>query len=133
MIISFAHTTPALLAGRKTVTRREWTPEYGARVQQRASKDRIFDAYDRSPRIHGKRVAVIRVTSITYEPMSRMPLSDYEGEGFAYLYEHPEYLPKKLWGMAVGREDFSPAAFARWRSRDVSMWVVRFELGRVLL
>ena len=123
-IISFAYTTPALLARRKTVTRREWAQDYA----QRFKPGEYIQAYDRSPRNRGKHVAIIRLTSVTWEPMSAMPASDYEGEGFGYLYEHPELLPKTIWGEPVSREDFTPAAFARWQSRRDSMWVVRFEL-----
>lgn len=94
MIISFAWTTGALLAGRKTVTRREsWTPGYFKRWQDawdksrnRRDKDRlkyrIHDAYDRSPRNGGRKVGSIVLTCRPYlEPLCAMPESDLEAEG----------------------------------------------------
>ncbi|MDE2104298.1 MAG: hypothetical protein KGL39_44080 [Patescibacteria group bacterium] len=135
MIISFAHTTPALIARRKTVTRREWQDDYAARIARQVP-GLLADAWNVSPRVVdrktgkpiGGKVATIKLLSVTKEPMTSMPDEDYEGEGFGYLYEHPESLPKTLWGEPVGRADFSPAAFDHWRSSPAEMWVVRFEL-----
>lgn len=124
-ILSFAHTTPPLLAGHKTVTRRAWTDGYARRF----AAGELVQAYDRSPRIHGQAVAVIRLTAApTYEPLARMPDADYEGEGFAWLFAHPEALPKTLWGKKCVREDFSWHSFGWWRAQGGSMWVVRFEI-----
>ncbi len=119
MIISFAHTTPALLAGEKTVTRREWSPEHAARFRA----GQMVDAYDRSPRNGGKRVATIRITSITREPMSAMPDGDYEAEGFAYLEAHGI-------GSAAGH-DTSRRGFEEWRQAGTDAYVVRFELVEI--
>lgn len=130
-LISFAHTTPALLAGRKTVTRRNWDHGYAGRFH----RGQDVDAWNRSPRKGGRPVAVIRlVADPTYEPLSAMMDDDYEAEGFAYLYEHPECLPRTLWGRRVGRDDFSLAAFQAIRRErgGVMMWVVRFELVRII-
>ena len=125
MIISFAHTTPALLAGRKTVTRRQWDDRYAARFRE----GDLVAAYDRSPRIGGRQVAVIRLTQAPRrEPLTEMPDADWEGEGFAYLYEHPGQLPKTLWGAPCRRESFSRESFSLHQRRADWMWTVRFEL-----
>lgn len=63
-IISFAWTTPALLAGRKTCTRRDWTYGYAANF---ALGEEVA-AYDRSPRAFGQRVATIRLTALPEQP-----------------------------------------------------------------
>ena len=108
-IISFAWTTAALLAGRKTVTRRNWDARYAAQFHP----GDVVQAYDRNPRNGGKCVAHIRLVSITKEPRSAMPDSDFEAEGFAYLREQG----KKL-----------PFDFEEWRNSGDSVYVIRFEL-----
>lgn len=123
-IISFAYTTPALLAGRKTVTRRNWKPGYAASFR---AGERIL-AYDRSPRIGGKPAAIIELTDRPkYEADSAVPDSDYEAEGFAYLNEHPELLPKP-----EDRARVTPAGFIAWKCGPYWSWVVRFKLIQVL-
>jgi hypothetical protein len=122
----------------KTVTRRDWTDSYAQRIARQVPM--LVDAWDKSPRVVdrntgkpiGRKVATIRLVSVTKEPISAMPDSDYEAEGFGYLYEHPEHLPKTLWGQKVGREDFSLGAFDHWRHSDAQMWVIRFELVEVV-
>jgi len=91
-IISFAWTTPALLADppRKTVTRRNWKPEYA----KRCKKGDLVAAYDKVPFHGGKHVATIQLTQDVYPEWSFwMPDEDYEVEGFAFFEEHPELLP----------------------------------------
>lgn len=69
MIISFAWTTQALLAGRKTVTRREWTDGHAAKFKP----GDLVDAWDKLPRCKGsKKVAVIRIISIKRSLLSLM-------------------------------------------------------------
>lgn len=120
-IISFAYTTPALLIGHKTVTRRDWTKKYARLFKKRD----VVSAYNRSPMFGGKQVAIIQLTcDPTYEPMCDMPDSDYEAEGFAYLNENRHLLPKAM------PYDVSWAGFQDWRNFPVhsSMWVVRIKL-----
>lgn len=112
MIISFAWTTEALLAGHKTVTRRQWVEKHASKFRE----GEIVQAYDRNPRNKGSMVADLRVESIIYERTSFMPDSDYRAEGFAYLYGK------------YGDERASKMAFKAWRSADVPLWVVRFTL-----
>lgn len=115
-IISFAWTSAALLAGRKTVTRRDWTVGYA----QSFSAGELVQAYDRSPRAGGKRIATIRLTKKPYvEEASKAPDEDWEGEGFAYLTERGFTLhgttPQQMWDA--------------WMQENPLLWVVRFEMG----
>ena len=121
-IISYAHTTPALLAASKTCTRRDWNAGYAATF---AKGDEV-QAWDRSPRFHGKHVADVRLTARpVLEPISAMPNSDYEAEGFAWLAVHPEAINTKRFGC------FTWADFLVWRGSGVDYWVIRFEVLRV--
>lgn len=118
-IISFAWTTPALLAGVKTVTRRQWAPRHAEAY--RAGD--LIAAYDRSPRYRGHQVAVIRLTKDVYpEPSDLVPESDWEAEGFAWMQERALYVdgvsPQILW--------------RSWKLHPKDFFVVRFELVEVL-
>lgn len=83
MIVSFSWTTPALLAGRKTRTRRQWDEKYAARFHV----GDVCQAYDKGPRNGGKRVGYIKITGMKRENVALMPEEDFEKEGFAYLEE----------------------------------------------
>ena len=117
-IISFAETTPALLAGRKTVTRRDWQPLYASRFK---ALD-LVQAWNSSPRVGGKKVGIIELTEKPYLENTRdAPADDWEAEGFAYLTEIGATIfggmtPLDLW--------------TQWtnRGQGVTLWVVRFEL-----
>lgn len=126
-IISFAYTTPALLAGAKRVTRRDWKPEHAAKF--RAGMRCL--AYDKSPRIGGKSVAIIRLLKEPlFEPMVSTPDSDFEKEGFAWLVQNRPLVWRKFAG-EVGELD-PWAWFNAWRQIGGSRWVVRFELIDIL-
>lgn len=121
-IISFAYTTPALLAGAKTVTRRGWYDDYARRFKL----GDIIHAYDRSPRHHGNHVATIRIVSCTKKPDAETSHSDYEDEGLEWLTEHPESLPK---GNRIAYLDgCSREFFEDWRRSGGSIWLVPFEV-----
>ena len=86
MIISFAWTTPALLAGVKTVTRRTWNRRYAeqfARLVEFGGSTRV-DAYDRSPRNGGRKVATIALVTVAHEQGYRLTASDREREGVTW-------------------------------------------------
>lgn len=123
--ISFAWTTPALLAGAKTCTRRDWKPRWAASFRE----GELVAAWNRDRRVHGAhQVGVIRLTQHpSYEPLAYMPDSDYVAEGFAWFMENPEELPARRGPMGV-----SWTAFEAWRQSNSSLWVVRFELVKVL-
>lgn len=114
-IISFAWTTPAIRARRKTCTRRDWNDNYAQRFQ----KGEFIAAYDRSPRYGGHQIAVIRLTDKPYkEATCKAPPQDWEAEGFAYLSSIGAKVngltPVELW--------------QRWLHSDKKLWVVRFEI-----
>lgn len=128
MLISFAWTTPALLAGRKTCTRRTWAASHAAKFKIGT----IVSAYDRLPRIGGRKVATIRITTDPIlERLASAPLSDFDAEGFRYFSEHPERAPQNpaaAWIRDITSED----AFRRYcRLNDALFWTVRFELVEV--
>lgn len=121
MIISFAWTTPALLAGAKTMTRREWHPDHASRFKPAM----LVDAWDRSPRTgKGRKVATIRLTRApwyqTTEPLSD---DDWLREGFSWLVRS---------GDAWAR-DRAQFIWDDWsRRRALHLWVVEFELVEVV-
>ena len=123
-IISFAWTTLAVLAGRKTRTRRLWDDDYAKRFH----KGDIIQAWDHSPRTRkGKKVAEIILTAEPRkEAINLMTDDDFEKEGFAFLAEQG----KTIWG-----ED-ARDAFQAWgdetEDRDGEVpqeyWILDFEL-----
>lgn len=125
-IISFAWTSPALLAGAKTVTRRDWDDDYARRF----SAGELVAAYNRSPRHRGEQIATIRIVSVTKERDSETPDSDYAAEGFAWFEQHPEQLPK---GERVRYlETVTWESFERWRCGSGSSWVCRFTVEEIV-
>lgn len=125
-IISFAWTSPALIAGRKTVTRRRWTDVFARGFRAGAQAG----AWDKLPRNHGKKVAIIQLIHAPYrERYADMPDEDYEAEGFAFFEEHPELLPTEAPWLRMNR-----LVFDRMRELggDEPIWVVRFKLLEVL-
>lgn len=116
MVISFAWTSPALVAGKKTVTRRDWKPEY-ARKFRRGDK---VQAFNKSPRNGGKAIAIIELRADPYlERTSKMTLESYEREGLSWLHAHGYNVPTDLW-------------FNAWRDLDELVYVVEFDLLEVL-
>lgn len=126
-IISFGWTAAALLAGRKAVTRRDWTSYHASQFK---AGMRVL-AYDRRPEYGGKAIAVIELTQDPRrEPDSMAPDSDYEAEGFAYYEEHPEELTPAARKQA--RVTITRKAFSDWRSQGGYSWVIRFRLVRII-
>lgn len=83
MIISFAWTTKALLAGEKTVTRRMWKRSY-MRSWEFAwyGGRRRHQAYDKLPYRGGSRLGEIELTCCPYwERLCDMPEEDLAAEG----------------------------------------------------
>lgn len=111
MIISFNWTSLALLAGEKSVTRRDWKWQHRDRIRD----GDVLDAWDFSPRVKGRPIGKIRVLSIDRQPISEMPDSDYEAEGFAYIQS-------RYGGYTTSRESFKA-----WRESPIKLFVVRFE------
>jgi len=82
-ILSFAMTTDELLAGEKTVTRRDWKNSYMENWQRWYDEGHlVHDAYDQIPIAGGEKIGEIRLTERPYwEPLREMPESDLEAEG----------------------------------------------------
>ncbi len=117
----FGWTAPALLAGMKSCSRQTWAP----RLARQFRDQLLVDAFDRDPQRRGRQLAIIRLRGDPeFQPLSAMPDSDYEAEGWRWLYQHPEAFTSTT----VRREDFSWEAFDQWRRRPYSVWVVRFEV-----
>lgn len=122
MIISFGWTTPALLAGAKTVTRRDWAPIHARRFKA----GMLVDAWNTSPRnVKGKprKIATIRLTEDAHPQWTPdVPGSDYRAEGFVWLHEHGLQVD----GVAP------PALWSRWLHEPRLLYVVRFEVVEVM-
>jgi hypothetical protein len=120
MIVSFSWTTPALLAGAKTCTRRHWSPSHARKIQD----GQLVDAWDRLPRVKGARkVATIRITAAPeLQSTAQIPDSDWEAEGFDWMTR---------WG---SRDDAQTARaiWDAWRATSQILYVVRFELERLV-
>ena len=113
-IISYAWTTPALIALRKRCTRREWDDAYALTWH----KGDYAAAYDRLPRAGGKQIGIVRLTASPYkERTGLMPDADYDNEGLKWMEEQGllilEKNPREFW--------------EEWRASDEELWVVRFD------
>lgn len=120
MIVSFAWTTPALLAGAKTMTRRDWSPSHAAHFKA----GMLVDAWDKNPRTgKGRKVATIRITRDPYQaPIGPGILGprDFNREGFAYLLGWPET------ARIVRR------VLDDWRDNPRQVYVLEFDLVEVV-
>lgn len=117
--ISFAWTTPALLEGIKTVTRRAWKESHASRFKQ----GDIITAYDKQPSFGGKPVAFIRLTQTPYrQPSDKIPSIDWVNEGFAFLQKRGKKVnkmtPRELW--------------KKWHDEPENFYVIRFEMVEIL-
>ena len=127
IILSFARTTAALVARQKTVTRREWSDPYFARMKKAldaaiASGDKglLAQAWSASPHRKGRKVGTILITSLTREETTTIPDSDWEAEGFAYMVKH---------GLNLGKEIDCHLMWETWRETPgLVTAVVRFEV-----
>lgn len=140
-IISFAWTTPALLAHpdplAKTCTRRDWATKT---VQSMHEGDSCW-AYDRNPRIGGKPVAIIRLTESPYvESTADAPDTDYEAEGFMWFDKPAHHQWRALVMGKIAKEMRLPTDFNNmyglwheWRRSDAMLTVVRFEVREVIV
>lgn len=127
-IIVFSWTTPALLALRKRCTRRDWADSYARRFY---AHQRV-QAYDKSARQRGQAVAIIQLTMDPYKQRTgSMPDADYELEGFQYLDEFPEEMPKTAGGPLLHGGSMWDR-FLQWREADELLYVVRFRLVTLL-
>lgn len=118
-LISFGWTTPALLAGEKTCTRRDWTPGHAARFKA----GELVAAWNALPRVVSKQprqVATVRIESVRWS--NEYPDEDFEKEGFKYLD-----------GLGITINGVRPTALWRaWRRQKPYFFVVRFQLVEVV-
>lgn len=130
MIISFGWTAAALLAREKTSTLREWDDRYAARFR----KGQVVDAWDRSPRAHGHKIGTLELTEapelIQVRDLRNAHELHWVAEGFAYFHQHPEHMPKTIWGHKTTGWDFSAKWFAEWidDNGDRPFWLVKFQI-----
>lgn len=114
MIISFGRTTPALIAGEKTVTRRDWSDKHAAQFKA----GQLVDAWNTSPRnVRGNphKIATIRITRDPYVESSADFEPDDEAEGFEWLTQN---------GFGETVDDI----VVDWLNNPRPLYVVRFEL-----
>jgi hypothetical protein len=124
--ISFGWTSAALLAGRKTVTRRFWKPMH----RHRFHKGGVYWALDKDYRVGGHRIAKVRLVVEPYEELyGDMPDEDYEKEGFGFYEEFPEEIPPGAPWRRMSRLTFE--AMRRARATDVCV-VLRLEMTEIL-
>ena len=116
--ISFSWTVPALLAGHKTVTRREWKETWAKQFYA----GEIVAAYDKATYLGGKQVATIELLQAPYqERTSQAPPGDYDREGLAWMEQQQLTI-----------QGLSPRAFwDQWLAEDLPVWVVRFKVLEV--
>tara|TARA_Y100000310_G_scaffold329545_1_gene399618 strand:+ start:1302 stop:1910 length:609 start_codon:yes stop_codon:yes gene_type:complete len=124
--ISFAYTTPALLAGAKNVTRRTWKDSWGSRFKA----NEFIEATDKDKRGGGKVIGLIQLTERPRkEPLNLMPDEDFTGEGFEYLA-----LKTKIAKFGMSAKG-SPSLrltemyyyFSTCQKLDDEEWVIRFK------
>lgn len=114
-IISFAWTTPAFLAGAKSVTRRDWDDDYARRFKV----GQVITGYNKSPRFGGERIGIIRLTQDPVKESTALaPQEDYAREGFSYLQRFGISLRGRMPG----------ALWADWMKNPQNLYVVRFEI-----
>lgn len=132
-IISFGWTTPALVAGAKTCTRRDWKARYAESFRP----GEIVTAYSKNPRAHGHPVARIAIESVSPQrvPMLDAPLSDYAREGFEWFDEHPAHREPAMRAIAQGFGLHAGTTmldlWREWVLSGDSLYVVRFHLEEV--
>jgi len=133
--ISFAWTSPALLAGRKTCTCRDWGDDYARRF--RAGD--VIAAYDRSPRYGGTQIATLRLTHDATHGRLIDVLGGfdaaYEAEGFAWGDEQVAAGNEQMRKAIERNLGVEPGETLRdWlhQTAMVREWIVRFEVVEVL-
>lgn len=119
MLISFSWTSPALLAGAKTVTRRDWSESHAAKFRA----GMLVDAWDRGPRTRlGRKIATIRLSGVYKKRSNEVPWADWYAEGFEWL---------SVKGTLNDRRR-AEVIWYDWHKRPRDLYVVRFELIEVL-
>lgn len=121
-IISFGWTAEALLAGAKTVTRRDWEAHHARSFHEGDE----LQAWNRLPYVKGaKRIGTVRLVNDPYpQPTGMMPEFDFANEGFAWMSMRGMVMPDgSPWAGQTPEE-----AWETWKRANDVMWVVRFRL-----
>ena len=129
MIVSFAWTTEALLAGRKKRTRRYWSADYAKRFKEGSQ----HQAYNRLARVGGHQVGTIILAQAPYiQPTNLMSEEDYELEGLKYMEEKGLYIPvRTIDGKRV--PPMHPRRFFEvWREKNANPFVIDFDFHPLL-
>jgi hypothetical protein len=105
LIVSFAWTADELIALLKDTTRRDWKDSYAKRFK----KGMLVQAYNRSPRFGGHRIAIIRLTRDTYK------------QALKYVTDADEKREGGKWGSAA---KFIEAM----GGPEKVLWVIEFEV-----
>ncbi len=112
-IISFAWTTPAVVARRKTQTRRQWSDSYAKMFKA----NDICQGYDKGPRVGGQLISLVRLTRDPWiQNTSEMGDDDFQYEGFEYMEEQ-----RILFRGQPVREFFK-----EWKAAAEDLYVVDF-------
>lgn len=126
-IISFAWTSRALVAGHKTVTRRDWSLNHAVRFH---AAD-VVHAWDHNPRTgKGHHIATISLIESPFEERpGTAPDGDYDREGFRYLSRYPGDDDEER---ARTMKLTAPAAWWDWKEGAADkVTVIRFRLESV--
>lgn len=122
-IISMAYVTPSFCNLRKSVTRRNWTPQYAKQFK----KGDTLKVYSKSPQWKGEPIGIMKLTETPYREKTGVRIDNvdgfYEAEGFQYLDEQYSSImqtPSPLYDITV-----------RWINNDTEHWVVPFEIIEV--
>ncbi len=128
MIQSEGHVWPAFVALAKDVTRRRWKPSTAAHYV----KGFRFDAWSNAPYAHGIKIGEAVCTCDAYlQPLREMPDDHYHREGFAWLREHPQCLPKAARRELWAQGNCSWDAFDRWRWSGGELYVCEFRIDLI--
>lgn len=125
-IVSMAYTSPAVAAGKKCVTRRNWKESYAKTFHKGDS----LEAWTRSPRNGGRPLALIRLTA---EPVSEPVGIKRQEDGYAEL-EAKEVI--RIWNeegfayLDTPEGDLLEAA-RRWHDSQRGYWTIMFEILQV--
>lgn len=113
--ISFAWTSPALVAGIKTVTRRDWQADY---ARQFGRGDQVR-ALNRQRRFGGEILGIIELVEDAMLDTREMFEEDVQAEGIPWLRERGLLSAKLL-------EKWDE--MCRWDESCRALWVVRFRV-----
>lgn len=130
MIVSDGLTWPAIMAQRKSVTRRDWQRKTALRFKRGV----VFQSYHNAPFAGGKLIAMCRMTHDAYpEAIGVMPDEDWIAEGFAHLHLNQWKIPEKVMSETWAQDGCSLRAFMRWRKEldDKVVWVARYVIEDV--